>query len=734
MLTRVRPPAAGEALGVAWLADLSLAVPIALSCLTFALSYAALLFAGTPPEVQGRGLLVMLTTCAVLMPAGALLSSRRFFVLFSDGSLVALLAAATSATVAELAGSPDGEVVATLLATVALASIATGAMLWLVGALRGGVAVRFVPYQVVAGILAASGWSLATGGLGVALGHPFAWVSLATGANLVPLLLTLAAAILFQLAGQLLRHPVSLPATLIGLVALHHAVTAALGLPLDAQHRDGLLMASLPSLSLHVTLPLEVLGAVDWPVLEHHAFDLLALFPVAVVALLLNLTGIEAATGLDLDVNRDLRANGIANILCGLMGGAPGITSMSRSAQLYAGGMGSPLTPVAAGLGAALLPLVWPGLIGLVPRYVLGGLLLSAGYGLLVQWMWSSRRRLTTAEWLTVLAVLAVAVNFGLVAGTLSGLLLGCIAFAVIYSRNSPVRARYRGDVARSRVERSDVEEKRLARDGGALLVMHLQGFIFFGTANRLVGDIRQELDREPGRLRFLVLEFGDVHGIDGSALAGFERLGRMAKAGGFALVFAAMARDVAARLLPPPGAPPAAIVATLDEALERCEEALLSGLGPHPSPSFSDVLASALGGPGALRPLLDALRAEDVPAGAVMMRQGELSDDLLFIETGQASVSVRFGDGEPVRVRSFGSGAMVGEIGFCLGLPRTATVRADRPCRVHRLTRPAMERLQAEHPAAALAFQRMIIQRLGGRLLDKDQLIGALMLNQTGR
>ena len=211
--------------------------------------------------------------------------------------------------------------------------------------------------------------------------------------------------------------------------------------------------------------------------------------------------------------------------------------------------------------------------------------------------------------------------------------------------------------------------------------------------------------------------------------MAGFERLGRMAEAGGFSLVLTAMAPDVAMRLPWPPDA----VAATLDEALERCEDALLSGLGSRPSPSLADMLMSGLDDPVDLQPLLGVFQPEDVPAGAVLIRQGDLSDDLLFIENGQASVSVQFRSGTPVRVRSFGSGAMVGEIGFCLGLPRTATVRADRPCRIQRLTRPALQRLEADRPATALAFQRLIIQRLGGRLLEKDQLIGALMMSQSG-
>ncbi len=84
------------------------------------------------------------------------------------------------------------------------------------------------------------------------------------------------------------------------------------------------------------------------------------------------------------------------------------------------------------------------------------------------------------------------------------------------------------------------------------------------------------------------------------------------------------------------------------------------------------------------------------------------------------------------MRVRTFGVGTMVGEIGFCLGLPRTATVTADGVCSVLRLTRRAMQRLEIEHPAAALAFQRAVLRRISERLLTKDELISALTLDRA--
>ncbi len=732
MLTRRtrRARAAGEG---SLAADLAGAALVAFLTANFALSYAALLFAGTAPSTQAAGLVIMLTTGVVLAVAGAGLNSLPFALIVADGSLIAILASASAGIVAQMRGAPAASVTATLTTGIMLASIVAGVTLALTGVLRAGGIVRYLPFQVTAGILAATGWSLSVGGIAVATGHPAAAL-LTNAASAMQAVLAALVATAMLVASSRLRHPAALPAVIIAAFVLQHAAFAALGWTLGDQRRAGWLLAQPPSLHLALPWSRATLAAVNWPALADQAPSALALIPIAAISLLLAVTGIEAATGCSADVDRDLKANGAAAVLSAALGGMAGTTSLSRTILLHGIGVRGWRAGVLGSLVAGLVPLLWPGLIGTVPRSLVGGLLLFAGLGMLQQWVVRSRRRLTRSEWLTVLAVLAIAARFGLVAGVFAGLLLGCVAFAAIYSRASPIRAAYRGNTARSNVERSEFEQAILAQHADSTLVLHLHGFIFFGTANRLVQAARDEIAAQPGRLRHLVVDFSGVDGIDGSALYNLERLQQVAAAERIALVLTSLPAAVAARLaaLPPlPGAE-FQIAGTLDEGLDWGEERILAGrTGSAPS-SLAELLSAELDDPASVSALIGVLQPQEVPAATVLMRQGDLSDDLFFIESGRASILVRFADARELRVRSYGAGTMVGEIGFVLGLPRTATVRADQPCKLLRLTRDAMDRLQAEHPAAALDFQRAIIRRLSKRLVDKDQLISALVLGRA--
>jgi SulP family sulfate permease len=109
-------------------------------------------------------------------------------------------------------------------------------------------------------------------------------------------------------------------------------------------------------------------------------------------------------------------------------------------------------------------------------------------------------------------------------------------------------------------------------------------------------------------------------------------------------------------------------------------------------------------------------------------MQQGDDSNDLAFIETGRAAVFTAFEGKEPIRVRTLVAGTMVGELGFYLGAPRMATIRAETHCRIARITRRDLTRLETEHPQAALEFHRFVTQRLCMRIQDKVHLIEGLV------
>jgi CRP-like cAMP-binding protein len=97
-----------------------------------------------------------------------------------------------------------------------------------------------------------------------------------------------------------------------------------------------------------------------------------------------------------------------------------------------------------------------------------------------------------------------------------------------------------------------------------------------------------------------------------------------------------------------------------------------------------------------------------DVPAGKVLIRQGEHGDDMMVIVSGEASV-----DRDAARINQLGPGEFFGEIALVAGGPRTATVTAQTPTRLLVLNRRDFHALMDEFPAVAIKVLLTLAHRL---------------------
>jgi SulP family sulfate permease len=362
--------------------------------------------------------------------------------------------------------------------------------------------------------------------------------------------------------------------------------------------------------------------------------------------------------------------------------------------------------------------------------------LLYLGLDMMRQWIVRSYRQLSLIDWLTVVGILLIAIKFGFVTAVFAGLLAGCASFAASYSRIPVVRLRYTGDSAESNVERAESDRKLLHDNGWQLLTMHLQGYLFFGTASSLLRQIRNAHDSADRPFRYLVLDFRGVDDIDSSAVFSFERLRQLGERVGFTILFTSFSDRLARRLrgggliasAEDDFARGVRLFDTLDHGLEWCEERILASLRPaQPVPEpLAKLLAKEFADPTSAEKFVALLERRRATKGSILIQQGDQSDDLYFLESGRVTVLVTFPSGAVMRVRTMGPGTMVGELGFYLGLARSATVVADEPIIVHRLTRDILTAMNTTEPALAGHFHEFMARRLSQRLADKDRLLAA--------
>ena len=118
---------------------------------------------------------------------------------------------------------------------------------------------------------------------------------------------------------------------------------------------------------------------------------------------LFNTTGVEVASHREANLERELNVTGLTNILSGAFGGFTGCISVSRSMlNLNSGGTGRLSGLTGAAISTFMLAAA-PALLGYMPKFVLGGLLLYLGVDQLHKWIVQSRRRLSFIEYLSLL-------------------------------------------------------------------------------------------------------------------------------------------------------------------------------------------------------------------------------------------------------------------------------------------------------------------------------------------
>lgn len=117
------------------------------------------------------------------------------------------------------------------------------------------------------------------------------------------------------------------------------------------------------------------------------------------------------------------------------------------------------------------------------------------------------------------------------VVGIFIGIILACMSFVVQTSRKSAIRATFSGKITGSTVRRPPIQQRFLREAGQQTLITKLGGYLFFGTIvnveNTMRGLIEEEsFNRRP--IRFLILDFTRVYGMDFSAAEAFTRINRV--------------------------------------------------------------------------------------------------------------------------------------------------------------------------------------------------------------
>jgi len=704
-----------------------------------ALSLGSLIFSGELAAFLPYGLGMALVTAAVML-IGTSLTSRVPGVIGSTQDTSTVILAVIAAALASSLSAAGGQVVmTTVLVAIAVSAVLTGLFFVALGFFKLGKLVRFAPYPVVGGFLAGTGWLLVQGSFDVLAGSPLTLANIPAlfqPEHLILWIPGLLFALVLFFGLQRIQHFLAMPGILLGAIALFYLALLITGTSIEGATDSGLLLGRVAGEIGWQPLALKNLLSADWAAILGQSGNLAILLMLSLVAFLLNASSLELAIRRDVDLNRELQSAGFANLLSGLGGGMAGYHALSLSALSYRIGARGRLPGLLAGAICVALLFSGSALLAFFPVPILGGLLLFLGLDFLVDWVGRGWSRLSRPEYGVVLLILVVIAAAGFLIGVAVGLVAMILLFILSYSRINVVHHAGTGAEIRSSVERCAYHRQVLAKElGPYIYVLELQGFLFFGTANALLDEIRARVnDADQPPLRYIVLDFRRVAGLDSSAVLSFVKGQQLAEAQGIILVLTHLSGrireqlalggmfedEVGVRIFP-----------DLDHGLEWCEEELLEVEGVtamHLPVTLRAQLADSGFEKANTARLMEFLERVEVEAGETLIRQGQEADQLYFIERGSVVVCLETEGGERVRLQTLGLGTAVGELGLYLGATTTASVIAESPTVAYRLTRVALARMKDEEPELAATFHEFVAHLLSERLTATTRTLEAVL------
>lgn len=708
--------------------------------ITFMFSYSALIFSDELSSFVPRATGNMLFGAVVISLAVAVFGALRGAVALPQDNPTAIIAILVATTIAALPAGENLEQTFLHTSFVIIASTIVGALLFIViGHWRLANLVQYIPYPVVGGFLAGTGWLLFKGSFSVMADVPLELAridALVERANLwVPGAL-FAFATLFLTSR--ITHFLVMPALIFGAVLVFYAIFFATDTSIDQAISQGWLLEPFGGGGLWQPIRIADLTAVDLGLVWDQIGGIGTILVIAVISVLLNLTALESAFGKDIDINREMRTVGFANIGAALGGGLIGYHYVSLSTLGHRMNGDSRVVGVVVALVCFLALAVGADALSYFPKFVLGGLVMFVGLSFLNDWVVKSWGKLAWPDFGIILLILFVVETIGFLEGVAVGITAAAVLFVISYSRISVVRHTLSGSEVHSNIERPATQRSILEREGKRILLLKLHGYIFFATA---IGLVRKITDRLAGReqpLEYLIFDFQHVTGLDTSALHGFAKMRQRAVENDVRILFTHMPAQIHDQFEREGFYTSDGVVNQrfddMDHALEWSEAHILEAQGLEARPDAHPLdhqLAEIFDTAEEQERFRAYLQRLEIPEDELLFHEHEKDPALYFVESGELSEYLDREDTASFRLRRVGAGSLLGAAAFFRrgDSEEMVSVRADKASVAYSLSRNAVERMAREDPQLLLELQSYVLHFLSDRLAANLDLLRSLLM-----
>ncbi|MGF1752716.1 SulP family inorganic anion transporter [Vibrio makurazakiensis] len=383
-----------------------------------------------------------------------------------------------------------------------------GAFQVLLGTLKLGKYITLMPYSVISGFMSGIGVILIILQLSPLLGHaaPTGGV-MGTLSALPDTLANMKASELFLgllTLGILFLFPAKyrkyVPAQLVALVAV--TLLSVIIFDTDSIRRIGEIPAGLPSF---------VAPTISPELFTTMLIDALVLGTLGCIDTLLTAVIGDSLTRKEHDSDKELRGQGIANMLSGLFGALPGAGATMGTVTNIQVGARSPLSGVIRALVLALVVLVAGGLTEPIPMAVLAGIAVYVGFNIL-DWSFIQRAHKVSYAGMSVMyGVMLLTVFVDLIVAVGLGVFISNILIIERLSREQARQVKAISDADdEDDLPLTQSERELLDSANGKVLFFYLSGPMIFSVSKAISRQHSSIADYEA-----MILDLTDVPMID---------------------------------------------------------------------------------------------------------------------------------------------------------------------------------------------------------------------------
>lgn len=696
--------------------------------LMIAFSLASLLFSGDLSPYLAQGLGIFLITLIVSMLISAIISKETKLFPSMQSSLVLIMVGIVASF------SRDASLLPTTIMAISLACILSGFIFFIFGHYKWVQFIRYIPYPVIGGFLAGNGWLLIQGGL--LKSYPDLTTGLLASVQAEPQyliisLVSLVIGIMLTIGMRRNTHYAVMPIILLLSSVAIHIWIALQSFSMTEAAQMGILISNLNSIDWMPSFLVDA-SLVKWQEIAQQSLQIGMIVVVGLIHMSLNISSMEIIKNENIDINSEVQSNGIINIIIGCLGGFTVFQSTSASTLNHKIGTNSRFTYiVAAGFIGGIL-IIGTDILRLIPVSVLGGLLIYVGIDFVDTWVIQGLHKFNRQEYIVVILIMFVVVFVGILEGFVLGIVVMLLVFIASYSRVNIIHRSISAENLSSTIEHTPYYDRVLQELRHKIYLVELSGFLFFGTSNHIVSAVEEHLSANiDDNLRFLIIDFRRVTGIDSSTLLSLNKVTMLAEEYKFNIYLSGLDH------IPQDYQMMSEIshhehlffASDLDEALGACENGLLdfSGTTQYFVPAVVWLQLVELGmSETDAKALCEYMKRMQYKTDEVIIRQGDTADCIYLLEMGQVSVFLQDGE-EDIRLKTINMGSLFGEISFLLGRPRSATIISNTSSTVWKFMHEDLAHLKQNNPQLAFAFEHMMLTILAERLIANNQLIQVL-------